>query len=241
MALIEINFSSESLERHTNVYIIKPDKIDNKNLKVLYLLHGYNGDYTNWVRFSNIEKYVSTHNLLVVMPSGYNGFYIDQPGYEQFFTYLTKELPKVIYNTFNFQPERNNTFIAGLSMGGYGAIKAGLSCPELYSKAVGLSSVISLKDLLDKSVGQRKMKLAKYLGDNIKQEDDLYYLSIQTLNKVELYLVCGTEDFLYNDNNQFHNHLKKINYRHQYVTLPGNHSWQFWDQEIAKALKWLLS
>lgn len=241
MALIEIQFHSHKLELNTSLYVIKPDPFkENKDFKVLYLLHGYSGDYTNWVKYTNILKYVEGENLLVVMPSAYNGFYIDRDSSGQYFSFLTEEIYDLINKTFNINQTPENTFIAGLSMGGYGALKAGLTYPNKYSKALSFSGVTSLENMLERSNGPRKEKLKSIFSDEIQDYDNLYKLSKKSLNKVSLYITCGTEDFLYKDNEHFHNYLKKINYDHLYLTSPGIHNWTYWDEQIKNALKWIL-
>lgn len=241
MALIEIQFNSNLLELNTSLYVIKPNAFkDNKDLKVLYLLHGYSGDYTNWVKYSNILKYVEGENLLVVMPNAYNGFYIDNESTGQYFSFLTEEVYNLIDKTFNINQTRENTFIAGLSMGGYGALKAGLTYPDRYSKAVSFSGVMDLDNMLKISNSPRKEKLETIFTKEIQEQDNLYKLSEKSINKIPLYITCGTEDFLYKDNNKFHKHLKDIGYKHLYLTSSGIHNWKYWDEQIEKALKWLL-
>lgn len=241
MALMEINFNSTYLERTTTISILKTNTFkENKDFQVLYLLHGYFGDHTNWLRHTRLEKYLSGKNVIVVMPSAYNGFYIDQEGFEQYFSFLTKELYDFVDKTFNIKQTPEKTFIAGLSMGGYGAFKAALVHPEKYSKAAGFSSVTKLDTIVERSGPQRKSKLLKFFGPNIKDEDDLYKLADKSLNKVSLYLTCGTEDYLFSETKELHEHLTKLGFKHTYKTSSGNHNWDYWDEQIKLAIPWLL-
>jgi putative tributyrin esterase len=149
MALMMIEFHSNVLELNTNLYVIKPNILqDNEELKVLYLLHGYQGNYANWVKYTNLIRYVDGTNLLVVMPSGYNSFYVNHEIFGDYSKYVAEEIYELINKTFNIKQTRENTFVAGLSMGGYGALKTALSYPEKYSKAVGFSSVIKLENMI---------------------------------------------------------------------------------------------
>ena len=125
-------------------------------------------------------------------------------------------------------------------MGGYGALKAALTYPDKYSKAASFSGVMDLDNMLRISNETRKKKLKNIFTEEIQDHDNLYKLAKKSLNKVPLYITCGTEDFLYKDNNKFHKYLKSINYEHIYLTSPGIHNWEYWDEQILKALKWIL-
>lgn len=242
MALIEIQFHSKVLDLNTSLYVIKPNITeDNKNLKVLYLLHGYQGDYTNWVKYTNILKYVERTNLLIVMPSGYNSFYIDNKIYGNYSKYIVEEIYELIDKTFNINQTRENTFVAGLSMGGYGALKTALTYPEKYSKAVSFSAVIDLEQIIKRVKVELQDKTKLLLNEDVRKENNLFKLASDSLNKVELYIACGTEDYLYKENDEFHKHLTNIKYDHIYLKSPGIHNWEYWDEQIQKALKWILN
>lgn len=241
MALLEIKFHSNKLERHTSINVIKPNNIkSNNDLQVLYLLHGYSGDYTNWVRYTSIEKYVEGTNLLVVMPSAYNGFYVDHENGEPYFSFLTEELPQFINDTFNITQTKENTFIAGLSMGGYGSLLAGLTYPDKYKKVAAFSSVIDIDYLLERSTGVRKVKMENIFTKSVRDKFNLYTLAKKSLNKIPLYITCGTEDFLFKDNSNYNIYLNEIGYKHTFLTSPGIHSWDYWNEQIVKAIKWFL-
>jgi|SRR5690554_5505389 len=242
MALIEIQFHSKVLDLNTSLYVIKPNITeDNKNLKVLYLLHGYQGDYTNWVKYTNILKYAERTNLLIVMPSGYNSFYIDNKIFGNYSKYIVEEIYELINKTFNINQTRENTFVGGLSMGGYGALKTALTYPEKYSKAVSFSAVIDLEKIINRVKDELQDKTKLLLNEDVRKENDLFKLSTEALNKVELYIACGTEDYLFKENDLFHEHLTKIKYNHIYLKSPGIHNWEYWDKQIQKALKWILN
>lgn len=241
MALIEIQFHSNQLDLNTNIYVIKPNVFsNNENLKVLYLLHGYQGDYTNWVKYTRVLKYVEGTNLLVVMPSAYNSYYIDNELTGKYFSYLTEELPNLINKTFNITQTKENTFIVGLSMGGYGALKTALTYPDRYSKAVSFSGVTKLENVISRTKDGAKKKAEIMFTNDIIKENSLFNLAKKSLNKTSLYITCGTEDFLFAENNEFHEYLNNLNFKHIYLTSPGVHSWDYWDEQFKLALKWLL-
>ncbi len=241
MARLHVQFASKQLEKTTDLYIVKPDSFHPKKpLRTLFLLHGYTGNYSDWLFYTNVEKYITTMNMILVMPSAYNGFYTNTNYGINHFNYIADELPAFIESLFNISLDSENTFIAGLSMGGYGALKVALSRPFRFSKAASFSGVLDVASIReDDTIGKRKLFVNTF--DNpIKDQDNLFRLAEQALNQVDLYISCGTEDFLFNHNQNFHNHLKEIGYNHIYITRPGNHTWEFWDEEIKKALQFFI-
>src|SRR4030065_2848356 len=150
MALIRIEHIPETVKVNLPLYIILPDPgkmgdVPVAQRKVLYLLHGLSDDGSAWVRFTAIERLAALYGLVVVMPSVSRSFYIDQPNGQNYFSYLTDELPCYLRQVFGLSPRREDTLIAGNSMGGYGAFKAAFLRPELYSIAASFSGVLSLE------------------------------------------------------------------------------------------------
>ena len=147
--LLHCSFKSPILRRNTDINVILPTPREEGQVlttgwPVLYLLHGMHGDYNSWVYNSNIIRYAEDHGVAVVMPSALNSFYQDMVHGERFFTYLTEELPQYIQTLFPVSKKREDTFIAGLSMGGYGAYLLALSRPDLYSAAASLSGALDM-------------------------------------------------------------------------------------------------
>jgi len=152
MALIQVNFISQSLMRTVPIQVILPvDKIrfpgmperEEKPFKTLYLLHGIFGNYTDWVSGTNIQRWAEEKNLAVVMPSGENGFYVDRAEEHNYYgEFIGKELVEITRKMFPLSRKREDTFIAGLSMGGYGALRNGLEYHETFGCIAGLSSAM---------------------------------------------------------------------------------------------------
>ena len=142
MALLEVNFFSKALMRPVTMNVILPaDKVffeeeteeDEKPFKTLYLLHGVMGNYTDWVTGTCIKRWAEEKNLAVVMPSGANMFYMDHPEVnENYSEFIGKELVKITRRMFPLSHKKEDTFIAGLSMGGYGAIRNGLKYHDTF-------------------------------------------------------------------------------------------------------------
>ena len=186
MALMEVNFFSKALMRPVTMNVILPaDKVffeeeteeDNKPFKTLYLLHGVMGNYTDWVTGTCIKRWAEEKNLAVVMPSGANMFYMDHPNVnENYSEFIGKELVKITRKMFPLSHKREDTFIAGLSMGGYGAIRNGLKYHDTFGYIAGLSSAMILEkaNVADDSSPmffEKKSFLESVFGDLSKIQD----------------------------------------------------------------------
>ena len=249
MALIDLKFFSEALGVQTSVYVIIPQKssageigVDgkggNEKYKCLYLLHGLSDDHSIWLRRTSIERYAAKYGICVVMPYGGRSFYTDMKYGEKYFTYITEELPMRISEFLNVSDKREDTFIAGLSMGGYGALKAALSKPEKYCAAAGMSSVTDIKER------QFDDLMKSIFGDPIviEDKDDLFSLAEKTakaIDKPKIYMCVGFEDFLYEQNVKFKNKLNSLGYELTYAESKGTHNWDFWDEYIQYILEWM--
>ncbi len=235
MATINLTHSSASLGKKTNVSIIVPDNI-NGNAKVLYLLHGLSDNNCTWLERSSVARYVFGKNLIVVCPDAGKSFYCNLKGGYGYYDYISKELPQYIESLFPISGDRDDRYIAGLSMGGYGAFKIALSNPDRYAGAASFSGVMDVRERV-------KMKTFDIMGivegEGFKDEYDLFYLAqlaSKKTQKPKLYQWCGTEDFLYSDNVKFRDFIKNLDFDYTYSESPGDHSWEYWDEQIKKTV-----
>jgi len=246
MAIIHMNFNSKSLEMNTEVTILMPDqKGANETFKILYLLHGYMGDHTDWTRYTSLERYLFGERLMVVMPSVNNSYYANMTYGMKYFDYVAKELPDLMMSYFPVSNKREDHFIAGLSMGGYGALKIALSHPTYFSKAASLSGALNISSIrkLVENTPRASIFNASF-GDNLISEDNDLYSLVEKLQQdkkrfPDLYIACGTEDFLYQDNLNFKDFLIQHHIPFFYEESQGVHDWNFWDAYIQKVLIWL--
>lgn len=262
MAFFETHFFSPTLCFGTdiNVFIPTPNSdelLNNKSsdyfhegarYQVLYLLHGAFGDYTDWMRLTSIEKYAQNHKLAVIMPSASNSFYQNMKYGSDYLRYLTEELPQMCKSLFPISKKRENTFVAGLSMGGYGALKLALTKPEMYSCAVSLSGAIdAAASIAQVEAGERNAPFdyeAVFGGTHIEGTDaDLFTLikKLQAEGKPlpRVFQSIGTEDFLYQANVNARKKLEALGVDVTYEEHPGIHDWDYWDTHIQRALDWL--
>ena len=251
MALITLNFYSEALGIQTEVMVILPQKssageigIASKHLdtayKCLYLLHGLSDDQTIWMRRTSIERYAAEYGICVVMPCGGRSFYSDTKYGPAYYTYIAKELPRRIQEFFRVSDKREDTYIAGLSMGGYGAMKIALREPEHYCACAALSPVCDLDTAGD--AGLSNLPQILFGQDKTPDNDSVLFLADKQKNnpdKPRIFMAIGTEDFLYDNAQPLRQKLTKNGYDFTYQEESGNHNWGFWDAKIQDALKWM--
>ncbi|WP_411676454.1 alpha/beta hydrolase [Caproicibacter sp.] len=263
MAFIHTNFFSAVLGFNTdlNVFVPTPNSDEILNHKalgyfhkgsrfqVLYLLHGAYGDYTDWMRLTSIEKYAQNHKLAVIMPSASNSFYQDMCFGSNYLTYLTEELTTFVKATFPVSRKRENTFTAGLSMGGYGALKLALTKPEQYSCSASLSGALDIAALFadDAPAGRERPFLPESLFKHPEQiegsDADLFALIRKLQSRKEalprIFQSCGTEDFIYPINQSAKRKLEALGVDLTYEEHRGIHDWDYWDTNIQRVLDWL--
>jgi len=248
MALLHIDYYSEIMNRNARMDVILPegDLIEKAPWKLLLLLHGMTDDHTIWQRRTTIEEYARYKNICVVMPTTYLGFYTNTHCGERYFDHIADEVVAIVRRMFPLvTKERSETFVAGLSMGGYGAVKCALSRPDTFSKAASFSGAL---DIASAPNLEGNDPMVNFWTDIFGPQegmsggrDDLFQLASQIgENKPELFIWCGTEDFLYPMNVAFRDHLEKIGYPHVYTETPGFHDWFFWEREIRNAVEWML-
>lgn len=261
MATAVIHFFSQALNRTTTCHVIIPsDKVvagtrqeEKTPYRTLYLLHGLMGDDTDWLYGTRIQELANTYNLCVVMPSGDNKFYCDSDLSGDYYGKLIgEELVAFTRATFPLSSLREDTFIGGLSMGGFGAIVNGLRHPETFGRVIGLSSAL-IKHLILGSVDEpghdfftrsqyQTMFGLKKIEDFVGSRNDYDALAEQcskTGVMPRFYLACGSEDGLIEPNRAYKERLLSLGYDVCWQEEPGQHDWAFWDRYIEKALGWL--
>ena len=246
MAFMACSFKSEVLGQEVGFNAIIPQNVEN-NIKSIYLLHGLSDNHSNWSRLTSVERYAKEHNIAVFMPNVDRSFYTDMKYGRNYYTYISDEFIKYTRQVFKLSTKREDTFIAGLSMGGYGAFKIALRNPHIFSAAASFSGVLDIVKRFKESPTWEKEKLLiigenpDFEGENAK-ENLKYLLENFDKNspKVRLYQACGTEDFLYEDNQNFIKWVEKTDFEHEYHEGPGGHEWKFWDKHIEKAIEFFL-
>lgn len=254
MAILQVNFFSELFCRTVTANVILPaDKSANgsyvpreKPYKTLYLLHGYSGNYADWVHYTRIQHWAEERDLAVVMPSGENGYYVDSL-LGDFGEFVGRELVEVTRRMFPLSNRREDTYLAGLSMGGYGAIRNGLKYWPTFSCIAGLSSALHFFETPRAKLTDPRARLFQACGVESPTDENprVAYREMERgclergLPKTRIYMACGTSDSLLPGNRTFRDYLQSRDAALTYVEAPGKHNWDFWNDQILKVLKWL--
>ncbi|MDR3121602.1 MAG: esterase family protein [Clostridiales bacterium] len=257
MALMHVKFFSDVLGMCVEMDAIIPQAVkgqigmggvaDGGPYQTLYLLHGMSDDHTIWQRRTSIERYASELGLAVIMPSTQLGWYTDMAHGLKWWTYISQELPQICRKFFPLSQKREDTFAAGLSMGGYGAAKLGLGAGEAFSNVATLSGGLDVRTIVsnpDPADGRGAFWTDVFgPAETVAGgENDLFALAESRKklgNMPRIYQWCGTEDFLYDQNVAFRDHLQALGYDLTYEEGPGDHQWKYWDEKIQRVLEWL--
>lgn len=233
------------LPQQTKSQIGMDGKINGSKHKTLYLLHGLSDDHTIWSRRTSIERYAAAYGLAVIMPQVDRSFYTDMKYGSRYWTFLTEELPSIAHSFFPLSDRREDTFVAGLSMGGYGAFKWALSYPEKFAAAASLSGALDMAGHIKAPVIKPPDDLFRLIygdGDISGTKSDLLWLlkqADQSSMKPKLYQACGLDDFLLQDNRNFTEACRATSFELTSIYDEGSHEWSYWDAHIQQVLEWL--
>lgn len=245
MALLHCEINSKAIRMVTSLCVILPHDtcITEKPVKTLYLLHGRSHNYSVWTRYTNLELYAETHHIAVIMPEVNRSFYTDMRYGVNYQTYISKELPDLCESMFRISKDPKDRFIAGMSMGGYGALKTALSHPDRYAACGILSPVTHIRqhiaDTPDTNPKHQEFQGIFGTELTVSPDDDMYQLAQKQAlldQKPEFYIACGTEDHLYPETLQFRDFLLTLPYQVTYEEWSGIHDWVFWDEGIKRMM-----
>jgi S-formylglutathione hydrolase FrmB len=256
MALIECDFFSDVLGLSTSMTVILPQRttaqigmtgaVGEGDPPVLYLLHGLSDDHTIWLRRTSIERYVAPLGLAVVMPQVHRSFYADEHHGNRYWTFLSEELPALVDGFFKVSTRREDTFVAGLSMGGYGALRWALHQPERFAAAASLSGALDVAVMrhLDGPDGLNGLVHRVFGPDELRGSDhDLFALAERGVaggvDLPAIFLGCGESDPLVGATHGFSGALDEHGVGHRTDIGPGGHEWDYWDRTIQDVLAWL--
>ena len=256
MALLHMHLYSTALGSSSEVNIILPENPKGvlpigqpeETYKTLWLLHGLNGDHNSWIRETAIEAYVKKYKIAVVMPNVHRSWYTDTCDEVRYFTYITKELPEMLRSYFRgMTDKREDNYIAGLSMGGYGAVKAALTYPENYAAFASLSGSL---DITRRGRSINIPEWRRVFDYNLQSGEelagthhDVFALAEKAIrggkDLPRYYQWCGVDDELIKVNRRFHDHLVELGFEHVCEEGPGDHSWPWWDEHIHDVLRFM--
>ncbi|MCR4922494.1 MAG: alpha/beta hydrolase fold domain-containing protein [Lachnospiraceae bacterium] len=263
MATGRIRFYSMAQAGQVDITFVIPNDVSdimkegNKNydrsMKTLYLLHGFSGNDCDWEYNGIAEDIAFEYNMAVIMITAGNNFYLDRKATGcQFGTYAGEEAVEYTRKLFGLSDKREDTFIAGLSMGGFGALHTALAYPETFGGVIALSSALIIHKIAKMKEGEYD-DIANYeyykevFGDLSKVEEsdanpELLYNKLKASGEEipPIYMAVGTEDFLYDNNQEMKEFLEKNEADFKYEEGPGIHDWKFWNKYITRGIDWIL-
>ena len=253
MLHLRCDFFSEALQLSTSMTVLLPQRtgagqvgmggtVREYGTPVLYLLHGMSDDDTIWMRRTSIERYVSELGLAVVMPQVHRSYYADMAhDGSRYWTFVAEELPELVASSFVVSTRREDTFVAGLSMGGYGAFKLALHHPDRFAAAGSLSGALDVAAM--HRAGRRPGMMNNVWGSAgpAGTDDDLLAV-LQRADSAALpalWTSCGTEDALIEHQRSFATAAEAHGVDLLVEEHPGQHEWGYWDTHIQRFLDWL--
>lgn len=253
MALIQCDFQSEILKLACSMVVTLPERslaatqsAAAPGYPTLYLLHGLSDDHTIWQRRTSIERYADEKGIAVVMPAVHRSFYTDMTNGYRYWTYISQEVPARARDMFPLSTRRADNFVAGLSMGGYGAFKLALRYPERFAAAASLSGALDVANLINAPDPALRDEMRTVFGDlnaMAGSDNDLFHLAAQAARsgqpQPKLFQWCGTADHVYPANVKFRDFVRGLSLDYTYSEGPGDHSWKHWDAQIQNVLAWL--
>ena len=251
MAFLELHYKSKLLKSTVSVNVILPEQeTPTAGCKTLYLLHGLSGDHSIWMRMTAIERYAADRGIAVIMPAVGRSWYTDTASGAKYFSFITRELPEYCRKFFaQLSPRPEDTYIAGLSMGGNGAFKAALLCPDIFG-----GGCASLSGAFDIGSDYRLPMMDEWraiFGFDLAHPSQLEGSDHDVLALAKkhqgpfpkMFMWCGVSDRpgLLEANRSLHRLLEEMGIPHMYTESEGDHSWQWWDLHIQPALDYLLA
>lgn len=258
MGLINYTFFSKILREQVKVAVVLPtyniwgsnETLESfyrkgKKYKTLYLLHGGSDDCTSYYRNTSIERYGQEGEFAVVMPEVKNSFYCNMRYGQNYFDYLSKELPELMERVFPLSDRSEDRYVIGNSMGSHGAMKWGLNCPGFFNAVAGMSGVGDVEDMhfFDGQVRSSVTNAFGTVDEYRGSMNDLKFLAKQLVDSQQpiprLMSCCGTEDPYYEGTKGYKEYADSIGLPLHYEDGPGGHTWEYWDTWLKKIIGWM--
>lgn len=262
MAIMSVTYLSACLKRYVEFKVILPientsqPQISYKDkpelFKTVYLLHGFSGNSNDWLVNTRIRKIASDRNIAIIMPSGENSFYVDHEDRQLLYgSFIGDELVKVTRKMFPLSNKREDTWIAGLSMGGFGSVLVGSQFADTFGGIISLSGGFVIDDILSPEP-------PAYLQTNSRAYYESVFGNLSELkgshkdplamavkahkqrNFPLLYMACGVDDYIFKSCEAMKNDLTSQGVKVHWVADEGVHDWVFWDKYIEKSIDWML-
>lgn len=240
MTLMNLSYRTNYLHTYFKTTVVVPDT-NESNYTAVWLLHGYTGDDSAWIRHVNVEKLARDHNWVIIMPEGRNAFYSDS-NFIPYYSYFVDEFIPKMQSLLPISKKRDHNFIVGSSMGGYGALKIAFLNDDKFSKVAALSPITDIEHFRDNPKGPMAKETFNSIFDSPDKiaHNQLINIYNSRQPKQQILTLCGDADFMHEDNIMFKNFLS-IHAKGHYTWMPvsGDHSWKTWGDNIEKVFNWL--
>lgn len=243
MAHIRCDFRSEVLDMNTSMTVIVPEQGEREQLPVVYLLHGLADNCSGWSRYTSVERYAREYNVAVVIPEVQRSYYTDMAEGIPYYRFIHDELPELCARMFNLSCKREKSYVMGLSMGGYGAMKCALNTPERYAGCAAFSMPADMPGRVRAAQGTARREFQAIFGESltVPAEGDLFKLAekadVKTLPK--FYIACGEQDPFCEQNRIFAALLERREAVVKSEYWAGVHDWVFWDAAVCRAFRYM--
>ncbi len=233
-----VSIYSKSMKKDIKCVVIAPGKgkLKKGSFPVVYLLHGYSGNYSNWITLvPELKKYADEFDMIIVCPDGhYSSWYFDSPidSSMRYETFIGTEVPAFIDSRYPTIKNRQGRAITGLSMGGHGGLFLGFRHADRFGACGSMSGGVDL------TASRNRFDVIKRIGDTVQHAENWKNYSV--INAIEKYpkdslaiiIDCGTDDFFYESNLALHQKLLSLKIPHEYVERPGKHNWAYWRNAV---------
>lgn len=231
------NTYSKVMNRQIKTVIITPDNYDGqRNFPVIYLLHGHGGNYASWIKSSpNIKQLSDDHSVIIVCPDGnVSSWYLDSPVNQEwkYETYVSKELVSWIDKNYKTIASTSGRAITGLSMGGHGALYLAFRNQDVFGAAGSMSGGVDIRPFPKNWGIIEKLGTITEHPENWEAHTVINMTDLLVNSKLKLLIDCGTEDFFFKVNEDFHQKLLDKKIPHDYIVRPGAHNWKYWMNAI---------
>ncbi|MBL0144735.1 MAG: esterase family protein [Chitinophagaceae bacterium] len=228
---------SQSMHKEIKCVVIKPGGYKKKKyFPVVYLLHGYSGDFSNWItKVPQLKKYADDFNMLIVCPDGaFSSWYFDSPidSTYKYETHVATEVISYIDKKYKTIPDKSKRAITGLSMGGHGAMFLAFRHQDIFGAAGSMSGGVDLKE------SKNRFDITKRIGDTLTHAKEWHDLTVVNLienypnTNLKLIVDCGVNDIFINGNRRLHNKLVALHIAHDYIEREGEHNWNYWSNAV---------
>lgn len=229
---------SPSMKKNIKSCVITPEGYDksNKRLPVVYLLHGYSGNYATWTKsFKNLKQQVDGYGFIAIAVDGnYSSWYFDSPidpnfKYE---TYIIKELIPFIDSKYKTIASREARAVSGLSMGGHGALYLSLKHQDIFGAAGSMSGGVDFRPFPENWDIKKRLGSITEFPENWEKNTVVNMLGLAEANNLRLIIDCGVDDFFIEVNRELHKRMLALKINHDYIERPGKHNIEYWENAL---------